>query len=988
MKGFLIYTIVLSIFLIHFTYQKSQIFQERSTCEISIKLKNKNKSYLVPAEIDAENDELRLIISLCTENNFVSGGQSNFSEVFLYNKTTKLWVNNTANLKPYEVAKVKKDIEITLQNEIKCNDNENYQISIILGTYNKVRLNIVQDCMVEIELTLPEYDPECMKHLSGKWFIDLSPLRGNVISLNNDKDNFKIALCGKVPKCEAGCKISGNETTLIGSVEKQKVKFSSNEVSVVSSIKPKKSMEVLLKCNWTVKSFEKPKLLHKGPNYKFEVQSSYGCVKTPVSCIQKKDFLTFNLAGLTTKNGTIVTNSTILFHICGDLDLKGPKNNSCHLQNSQVCEIKGRNYLNRGSIPNFEVIKDDHIKVTFNGGQECNENEAYSTVLDLKCSLTDSPPTLVSEEGCVTKIYWETQKACPKYQINETSCSIHSSQGNVDLAELYRNDDYTQQFHPSQNLIFNICGRLHSMCSNSADVTACFIDGNIQKIIGWNWPNLSFIDGKLQLKYTGEKCVSQNKPYSLIINMICSFVESPSFLASSPNVSKVDDCTFTATVVSSSACLKQWEIKNCTVDEENFRYDLSPLMKKNENYEIKDDSNSNITYFLNLCAPVIPRENLLFSSGSMVYMENSSIALITKRFTSLGAIAGPTIEKDTNKLVVATFGTSPSSKIIFECSDEDGSPTILGNKEDHFEFTWKTKHACPKMKENVSCMLTEAPQTTRNEKKNDQKERDISVSIVQTQVPVANVSYVLVKSNEIVEHILHDEPTTKKSSKVKEMEIDINSDPSEHSRKYEKNITSSGKSLSSPNSRCSKVNVHENLLDLNDLKYKEFKVDDAMYIFNFNGSSPKCSGFICKNGDNILSFIEKCPDVSYEENSIILTYFTEEICHVVEKANSTILPEQIAKRIMEISLSCNYNEEITTEVTEANCKIVIHHSSPKICIFFSTHKVFVLVVIIVIFLFIFLCFIVYLLKKNNYLKKCSYQKVDDDLILIDHHKIL
>lgn len=109
-------------------------------------------------------------------------------------------------------------------------------------------------------------------------------------------------------------------------------------------------MEVLLKCNWTVKSFEKPKLLHKGPNYKFEVQSSYGCVKTPVSCIQKKDFLTFNLAGLTTKNGTIVTNSTILFHICGDLDLKGPKNNSCHLQNSQVCEIKGRNYLNRGML--------------------------------------------------------------------------------------------------------------------------------------------------------------------------------------------------------------------------------------------------------------------------------------------------------------------------------------------------------------------------------------------------------------------------------------------------------------------------------------------------------------------------------------------------------------------------------------------------------------------------------------------------------------
>lgn len=138
MKGFLIYTIVLSIFLIHFSYQKSQIFQERSTCEISIKLKNKNKSYLVPAEIDAENDELRLIISLCTENNFVSGGQSNFSEVFLYNKTTKLWVNNTANLKPYEVAKVEKRIEITLQNEIKCNDNENYQISIILGTYNKV----------------------------------------------------------------------------------------------------------------------------------------------------------------------------------------------------------------------------------------------------------------------------------------------------------------------------------------------------------------------------------------------------------------------------------------------------------------------------------------------------------------------------------------------------------------------------------------------------------------------------------------------------------------------------------------------------------------------------------------------------------------------------------------------------------------------------------------------------------------------------------
>lgn len=278
-----------------------------------------------------------------------------------------------------------------------------------------------------------------------------------------------------------------------------------------------------------------------------------------------------------------------------------------------------------GSIPIFSVTK-GKVRALFKDGHTCNENESYSTTVDFKCSQTDSGPIFISQDGCTTKLSWETPKACPTFAVNSENCKIYSHLGDLDLNGLFKADGFTKQFERTKNLVYNICGKLRSNCSTYPDVSACFTDGNTQRIIGWNKPHLSFTNGKIQLKYTGEKCANQNKPYSLTINLKCSFDEEPS-----STVQRVDNCDFAAVIFTKSACLTPYTLKNCSIDNENDRYDLSPLVRRNGNYKIRDREHGEITYFLNLCNPVIPEENTILSAGSMVYMMNSSIPSITER---------------------------------------------------------------------------------------------------------------------------------------------------------------------------------------------------------------------------------------------------------------------------------------------------------------------------------------------------------------------
>ncbi|KAL3272258.1 hypothetical protein HHI36_022739 [Cryptolaemus montrouzieri] len=87
----------------------------------------------------------------------------------------------------------------------------------------------------------------------------------------------------------------------------------------------------------------------------------------------------------------------------------------------------------------------------------------------------------------------------------------------------------------------------------------------------------------------------------------------------------------------------------------------------------------------------------------MVYKVDKSKPHILDRFISLGKVASPTFED--GRLVINSIfghnyelGLDYTSKIIFQCSQDEQKPTLLRVNGPSYEFIWRTKSACPKTK--------------------------------------------------------------------------------------------------------------------------------------------------------------------------------------------------------------------------------------------------------------------------------------------------
>lgn len=123
----------LLIFLhITLSNQIPQIFREKSTCIITVDKGKKVLSYNIPAKLNAENHDYKFFASLCNKNAFLLNSEST-ALVSLFDKISNSFINTSSIPKPYDVLIDGEDIIINLQNELKCNENENYLITIRFG---------------------------------------------------------------------------------------------------------------------------------------------------------------------------------------------------------------------------------------------------------------------------------------------------------------------------------------------------------------------------------------------------------------------------------------------------------------------------------------------------------------------------------------------------------------------------------------------------------------------------------------------------------------------------------------------------------------------------------------------------------------------------------------------------------------------------------------------------------------------------------------
>lgn len=137
-----------------------------------------------------------------------------------------------------------------------------------------------------------------------------------------------------------------------------------------------------------------------------------------------------------------------------------------------------------------------------------------------------------------------------------------------------------------------------------------------------------------------------------------------------------DNCRYNITVKTHFACLTQTRT-SCSITNENVIYDLSPLAKYDSNYVIRDSSNLQLVYVINVCLPVVTNSDALCPATSTICQKNSSDFNVKRKFKSLAGTHPLVIDK--NRLKIESYseycssGQNYKTVMYFDCSQHEVS---------------------------------------------------------------------------------------------------------------------------------------------------------------------------------------------------------------------------------------------------------------------------------------------------------------------------
>lgn len=960
-----------------------QLFKTTGLC----KIKSNNVSIEVPSVIKAENDDNKIILTVC--ENELQQRINNCSTACVFNKNQKKLHKSadivSLNIEEYDEVDKISPIVLKVMNKIKCNTNSNYDITIKMSvSATDIMLSNTDDCSLEITMPRIDYKYSCTERLSDGNLIDLRPLKSKKIKIDLNGKSYKISLCGKNSDCGqniAGCVEYNNTKDILGTVETQLIRYDTdtNSVKVTASFRElsiRRKMEIQLKCNWSVpfagNSFYKVPLV-QGKNYKFQVDSSFGCVKIPPKCKieDKSNGFVYYLDKLYTEMGYTVPisqNKYILLNICGPLKTNTrSKNNQCRSMHSQVCLIDNGNHVNLGSLSlPMRVVDGKFVRAVITDGSRCL-NSSYTTTIDIKCSFKEKGPILQSRENCSTNIVWETPHACPRMEITGNKCTIPTPLGAYYLGSLYSEQDKVNVLSSGKMLKYNLCGNLHSSCNKFLNASACIYNGKEELIVGWSNANAEYSNGNLNLKYIGDRCTSINKKASLTFTFYCTFLSQNVIFK---EVEK--DCTFAVTIFDRSACLNK-EIKDCKIRTENKFYDLSPLARYDKNYVVTDTNSANVKFYINVCAPLISAPDLLCPVNSMICRRENAEPHINQRFISVADGNVPSIEN--NSVVIRSTmgymckpGYLYKSLIKFECSRNED--LRLSKSEDcYYEFLWKTKHACSKLCSigvngfNLALMKPFKIEINQMTTEIDVCKDDCTVCFKETCLK-KKISKGIFKLNETL--ILFVQLPDKKTNicdgegtfNAIYIKLECDKDNSNAIRQIGEikdcllmlsiqtsavcydmaqyiadtpllNISSKLSFVKEEESPVPPISKSQN--ETNSLNFcknvKDMKLDlfnnsviksDNVYQINLNRNFNNCTGLICKNGKNII-----------EENDSCFTKNDTEGIRTI-KLNSIKACDNDHSYV-EINIKCNKTAERLFITKESTCNVTFDYHTAIVC---------------------------------------------------------
>ncbi|CDQ64662.1 unnamed protein product [Oncorhynchus mykiss] len=462
--------------------------------------------------------------------------------------------------------------------------------------------------------------------------------------------------------------------------------------------------------------------------YNFRWYTSYACPERPHECVvtDPNTLDQYDLSSLSRSSGGRNWQA---------MDLSDPNNlrkyyiNVCRPLNAvqgcdrqaSVCQMKYQpqqgilsetvSVSNMGLAKRGPAIEEkDRLLLEYSDGSECISDGlklTYTTRIHLVCSrgFVSSGPRFLNYGNCTANFMWETGAACAISTADgqNMTCSVRDPNTGFEfnLLPLASKTGYKAEGN-GKTFVVNICGEVAECGKDQGKpVAGCELDnGLVVGPVGVERSLQYSTDGLLTLTYKGD----MNKPTGTRDTFTISFVcDQDAHLGT---LKLVREELSSSTLVTHDVLFEFSTALACipapvdcrVTDSHGNVYDLSHLSRDSDDSPwVAIDTSEQAkkrSFFINVCKPLPPVQGcpdvLLGACGTL---EGKGV--------NLGYIqSSPQVASDGSISIVYLNGDRcdkghHSTRIIFQCDDNPGSPVFDRQDGCEYVFIWRTSEACP-----------------------------------------------------------------------------------------------------------------------------------------------------------------------------------------------------------------------------------------------------------------------------------------------------
>ncbi|KAM4522347.1 cation-independent mannose-6-phosphate receptor isoform 2-T2 [Odontesthes bonariensis] len=457
--------------------------------------------------------------------------------------------------------------------------------------------------------------------------------------------------------------------------------------------------------------------------YNFRWYTSYACPQRPHECLVT-DPNTLDQYDLSSLSRSSSSRNWLAMDLSDTSNLKKYYINICRPINpvpgcdrdASICEIK---YVteqgspkevvsvsNMGISKRGPIIEErDQLLLEFTDGSVClseGQKLSFATRIHLACSrgTTSMGPRFLMNQNCTANFMWETRAACAIQTTKNSTCAVvdPNSGFEYNLQLLASSTGYKTTANGKDFLV--------NICSDAAEcgqgMAGCELEnGQAVSPVGVERTLQYTTDGMLKLTYKGPRDDPTATRDTFTINFVCDPNSHPGSL----KLVREDLSTLPSHVVHDAlfefstalACIPA--PVDCRIsDSYGNEYDLSKLIRNGDDspwIPIDTDAVTSSSFYINVCKPLPTLKDC--PVGPL-----GSCGIIDGKGYNLGYVqSSPQVAEDGSISIVYQNGdkcgasSRYSTRVIFQCDDNPGSPMLDRQDGCEYVFIWRTSEACP-----------------------------------------------------------------------------------------------------------------------------------------------------------------------------------------------------------------------------------------------------------------------------------------------------